>query len=165
VHFYCYYCAEEFDDIDDLFRNCGAAHVRSNKQGVFAGTSIEREWVTNLDDKINKRISDPSELTSPIGKDLTERIVDEFCDRQTKLIEEGKFACGLCQKLFKGPQFVKKHIHLKHPEEVDKMKDKALEEQYFLNYFEDPRRILPSNMLLGLASSQIPLPLPHPQKR
>eukprot|EP01119_Soliformovum_irregulare_P005406 TRINITY_DN1716_c0_g1_i11.p1 TRINITY_DN1716_c0_g1~~TRINITY_DN1716_c0_g1_i11.p1 ORF type:complete len:505 (+),score=175.41 TRINITY_DN1716_c0_g1_i11:129-1643(+) len=30
VHFYCYYCAEEYDGEDDLRRRCGKKHIRSN---------------------------------------------------------------------------------------------------------------------------------------
>lgn len=164
VHFYCYYCAEEFDDIDDLLRNCGAAHVRSNKHGTFSGTSIEKEWVTNLDNKIGKRISDPSEVTRPIGHDLVEKTLEEFLDKNVRLIEEDKFACALCNKLFKGPQFVKKHLGLKHPEDIEKTREKALEEQYFQNYLDDPRRILPSSILVSLTppnlhSNSVPLPV------
>merc|ERR1739841_304268 len=62
----------------------------------------------------------------------------------------GKYRCALCDKLFKGPEFVKKHIiapvkadHVQIPEEGTL---KAIDEQYYENYVSDPKRILPSNI-------------------
>jgi len=39
---------------------------------------------------------------------------------------------------------VQKHIQLKHLEAIAEVKTKAMEEQAFQNYFNDPKRIIPS---------------------
>lgn len=42
-----------------------------------------------------------------------------------------------------GEQFVRKHQVLKHPEPIAEVKVKAIEKQFFENYFNDPKRITP----------------------
>ncbi len=44
------------------------------------------------------------------------REVKKVCVSQIKQEEEGKFRCRTCLKLFKGPEFLYKHIPTKHPE-------------------------------------------------
>ena len=39
--------------------------------------------------------------------------------------------------------FVKKHQTLKHADKIEEVKKKALEKQFFLNYINDPKRIMP----------------------
>lgn len=60
-----------------------------------------------------------------------------------KRLEDEKYRCAFCSKLFKGDEFVRKHIVLKHVENITEVRQKALEEQFFLNYWEDPRHIHP----------------------
>lgn len=31
VHFFCYYCGEEFDDEEETLRKCGQKHLRGKK--------------------------------------------------------------------------------------------------------------------------------------
>ena len=47
-----------------------------------------------------------------------------------------KYGCGAkgCTKLFHGPEFVHKHLKLKHSDLVSDVVAKAREELYFQNY-------------------------------
>ncbi len=53
--------------------------------------------------------------------------------------------CELCEKRFKSPEFVQKHIFNKHGEELDKKFNKSrFEEMLKENYLNDPHRFVNS---------------------
>ncbi|CAJ1351597.1 unnamed protein product [Effrenium voratum] len=41
----------------------------------------------------------------------------EFCAQRTQAVEDSKFRCLLCRKLFRGPEFVHKHLRERHWED------------------------------------------------
>lgn len=43
-------------------------------------------------------------------------LLDEQVAKLICKVQEAKFRCSICTKLFKGPEFVDKHIRLKRPE-------------------------------------------------
>jgi len=55
-------------------------------------------------------------------------------------VEEGKFKCGLCPKLFKGTDFVTKHVRTKHEENIQEIDDEGA---FYNNYVQDPNHLLP----------------------
>lgn len=57
---------------------------------------------------------------------------------------EAKFKCrvGDCAKAFKGLEYVEKHIHAKHPEEINAIKEEVT---YYNNYVCDPSHLLPAS--------------------
>ncbi|ELR14205.1 uncharacterized protein ACA1_138820 [Acanthamoeba castellanii str. Neff] len=152
VHLFCYYCAEQFESRAELHRVCGdLPHRRST---LFPGTpSPAREavppeevsWLAYLDARLEQRLSAPApELCT--AKLAVEQEVDAFLEAHVKREDEKKYRCAVpkCTKLFMAPDFVRKHLKLKHPHLVEEATRKAVEEQYFQNYVRDPRRILPS---------------------
>jgi hypothetical protein len=148
VHAYCYYCSEEFFDPEDLFFRCGELHLRGTEKNH--GEQDATAWYDNVDSKFRQRMETPDDPNIYGGNKMIERFKDDYATERTVRVEEGKYRCGLCDKLFKGPEFVKKHIiapaksdHVPVPEEVSL---KAIEEQYYENYLSDPKRILPSNI-------------------
>jgi len=44
--------------------------------------------------------------------------IEELCAAQTQAVGEAKFRCAICRKLFRGPEFVHKHVREKHLEEL-----------------------------------------------
>ena len=42
-----------------------------------------------------------------------------------KRLEEEKYRCAFCSKLFRGDEFVRKHVLNKHPENVNEVKQKV----------------------------------------
>lgn len=148
VHAYCYYCSEEFFDPEDLFFRCGELHLRGTEKNH--GDQDATAWYDNVDSKFRQRLETPDDPTTYGGQKMIDRFKDEYATERTVRVEEGKYRCALCDKLFKGPEFVKKHIiapvkadHVQIPEEVVM---KAIDEQYYENYLSDPKRILPSNI-------------------
>jgi hypothetical protein len=71
--------------------------------------------------------------------------------------EASKYRCKECNKLFKAPEFVVKHIASKHPEIT---KTKLDEISTFNNYVLDPQRIQPGPTVLAAVNDALPAALP-----
>ncbi|KAJ3021919.1 UNVERIFIED_CONTAM: hypothetical protein HDU68_009404 [Siphonaria sp. JEL0065] len=71
------------------------------------------------------------------GKNPTE-YVDTQIGTHVQEVDEEKFRCGQCSKLFRGKEFVAKHLKTKHPELVEAA---DLEVRFFNNYVKDPNRV------------------------
>jgi hypothetical protein len=54
-----------------------------------------------------------------------QRRLEEFYATKIHQIEEAKFRCEICHKLFRGAEFVKKHLHNKHPKEIEDIKQRV----------------------------------------
>lgn len=72
VHFYCYYCGEEFDDEEETSRKCGLKHLRGKKNhdgDTMNGSYtfyffkcmivITDTWASALDQRIKQRLENP----------------------------------------------------------------------------------------------------------
>ncbi|KAJ2614004.1 hypothetical protein H4S08_001929 [Coemansia sp. RSA 1365] len=132
VHYYCYYCGHTADNAEDFARRCARLHLRRalppNRSPQPSGN-----WIRNLDNR-NDVIIYPLEgerLYKEGGKSL-ERETDNVLDTHIKQLDEGRYRCLLCTKLFKGDAFVRKHIRNKHPEAVP---DTLVHEISFFNNF------------------------------
>jgi len=44
--------------------------------------------------------------------------IDEFCASHTQAVGDAKFRCTVCRKLFRGPEFVHKHVRERHLDEM-----------------------------------------------
>ncbi|KAJ2235337.1 hypothetical protein H4R99_006530 [Coemansia sp. RSA 1722] len=118
VHYFCYYCGHTADNSEDFVRRCARHHLR---RGLLPnrGPQASGNWTRNLDNR-NDVIIHPLEaerLYKEGGKSL-ERETDKELDKHIKQLDEGRYRCLLCTKLFKGDAFVRKHIRNKHPEAV-----------------------------------------------
>ncbi|KAJ2006065.1 hypothetical protein GGI04_002010 [Coemansia thaxteri] len=97
---------------------CAKLHLR---RGLQAGRAPlpSGNWVRNLDNR-NDVIIHPLEaerLFKEGGKSVDLEI-DKELDSHIKRLDEGRYRCAKCAKLFKGDAFVRKHIRNKHPEVV-----------------------------------------------
>ena len=75
-----------------------------------------------------------------LGKRNEDTSIENFIQENTKMIEAEKYLCPLSGKKFKGPEYVRKHIHNKHNDKIDEVK---LEVQYFNRYLADKCRPMP----------------------
>ena len=71
---------------------------------------------------------------------------EALTDSSIKKVEEGKYRCNICSKAFKGPEFVMKHLMLKH-------EDVVLQHQAEL---EDFNKLLVNAQLWLFPSTMIP---------
>jgi len=144
VHFFCYYCGEEYDDDDELLKRCGQKHLRGKKREVDPPNVNTDSWANSLDTKIKNRIENPDNPKIYTGQAMLERKVAKFYAKHINKIDEEKYRCSICGKLFMGENFIRKHLSMKHTEETEKYKKKAHENQFFENFLSDPRRMTPN---------------------
>ncbi|KAJ1653516.1 hypothetical protein IWQ61_006372 [Dispira simplex] len=140
VHLYCYYCGVECDDLEDLLRRCGEQHSRRQPSGTIQRTQGSVNWLANLDDRVTNRLEPlgERELLSQGGKSI-DKEVEGQAQEHIERIEEGKYRCKLCNKLFKGETYVVKHIRNKHPDSVN-LTSVQTEVDFFNNYVKDSHR-------------------------
>ncbi|EGC30217.1 hypothetical protein DICPUDRAFT_58394 [Dictyostelium purpureum] len=136
---------EESKDELKLSSNNNITSTESVDNKPKLTTESEQLWVTSLDNNTKNKIARiPTSNEQYLCKEAIEKAAEDYINNNTIKIEEEKYKCNLCSKLFKGAEYVKKHINLKHPEELkNESETKGTEEQFFLNYFSDPRRITP----------------------
>ncbi|KAJ2715378.1 hypothetical protein H4R19_001238 [Coemansia spiralis] len=132
VHYYCYYCGHTADSTEDFSRRCAKMHLR-RALTTSRGPQPSGTWTRTLDNRndVIVRPLDPERLLKEGGKSL-ERETDTALDEHITRLDEGRYRCLLCQKLFKGDAFVRKHIRNKHPEVVP---DTLVHEITFFNNF------------------------------
>lgn len=102
------------------------------KEGSFGAGEpwegeVDRAWAGRAVDG-----RDPTAVV--LGKVAADRALAAFFKGSVKALGEGKFGCGLCEKLFQTEQFVEKHLHNKHKEVVEKIRAEALDAAYLDNY-------------------------------
>lgn len=112
VHWVCYYSAYEAACPEELSRHCGDLVLRDNED---VGNV---EDLTLFDKKIQLLIDRGYRSLGLKAVTVEERLL-----KHMEQLEEQKFKCADCGKLFKGPEFVLKHLALKHEEIVTKEKD------------------------------------------
>ncbi|KAJ1915828.1 hypothetical protein H4219_004116 [Mycoemilia scoparia] len=134
VHFYCYYCCKVMDSAEDFSRQCSKNHYR---RLIRSASNIKNpsnlSWAKNIDQK-NESIIYPPEITEMAkqgGKSFNEE-TEKLVSDQINHLDEGRFRCLICKKLFRGDEFVRKHIRNKHPELIPEELVKELE---FFNRF------------------------------
>jgi hypothetical protein len=108
VHFVCYYSGVTAQGPNELATIAGDIFVRSAQgDAPLSGEALETHDLLIAD------------LTERISHAYQQETEDSLLERHVQKIDEGRFKCGHCEKLFKAPDFVLKHIRLRH-EDVSK---------------------------------------------
>lgn len=134
IHSFCFYCVEEYDDERMLAAKCGIAHVRGKYDKtakIFIDPRIEAR--INSSGNIKKYEKDNDEI-------LTKKL-KEFEDKYTVQEEENKYRCDLCKKLFRGSEFIKKHLAVRHVEEGNAVIKERMESIMLEKYLADPGKL------------------------
>lgn len=119
----CYYSGQRFENPIGLQKALGDFVLRAplgSSEAVLQGPSP-----TALDSKIE----DLARLYGPSFEHATEDNIIE--SKYVISLDEGRSRCSICSKLFKGSEFVIKHVHFKHEEEAKT----ALQQLTVLNLF------------------------------
>lgn len=128
VHSMCYYCGIFTESFLEMTRECGILHARHNSplDPDKAKAEINRHDVL-LNQWIGRK-------TEPEDDGQLEKLVEEeLVDKHVILIEEDdpKSKCASCSKLFKGTEYVIKHLYLKHEDIVSKVRSDSRMLQVF----------------------------------
>ncbi|KAL6661826.1 hypothetical protein ACP70R_001210 [Stipagrostis hirtigluma subsp. patula] len=123
----------------------GLRHVKADARTYNGASSNATEWENKLDAFWQDRIQgqDPLEVLKAKEKiDAAATDVLDPCVRKIRDEKYGwKYGCGAkgCTKLFHAPEFVLKHLKLKHADLVVELTSKVREDVYFENYMNDPK--------------------------
>jgi len=114
VHHFCFYAALWCDDAWDLSNRCGAALVRDS------GTdkSVEEgDWAKAHEERLRSFMA-TAEFKRPSAlQSCQEQIAvrtELLCKEKTQQAAEAKFRCSMCNKHFKGPEYVYRHLQKAH---------------------------------------------------
>lgn len=119
----------------------GLRHVREEGKNSNMASGAD-EWEKKLDLRWQERLRGQDLLEVMTAKDKIEAAALEAFDPYVRKIRDEKYGwkygCGAkgCTKLFHAPEFVHKHLNLKHPELVMELTSKVREELYFQNYMK-----------------------------
>eukprot|EP01018_Ginkgo_biloba_P028537 Gb_07577 [translate_table: standard] len=118
----------------------GLRHIRvEGKNNIEEQSTKSAEWEKKLDMTWQIRLQGEDPLELLLAKEKLEIAATEALDPYIRKIRDEKYGCGAkgCTKLFHAPEFVRKHLRLKHAELVADSISKAREEIYYQNYMND----------------------------
>eukprot|EP00411_Alexandrium_monilatum_P057754 CAMPEP_0175503654 /NCGR_PEP_ID=MMETSP0096-20121207/7939_1 /TAXON_ID=311494 /ORGANISM="Alexandrium monilatum, Strain CCMP3105" /LENGTH=658 /DNA_ID=CAMNT_0016805715 /DNA_START=27 /DNA_END=2000 /DNA_ORIENTATION=+ len=135
VHHFCLYSTAWCADERDLLQHCGAACLRTKGQ-AWDG---ERAWAEEQLRGLRRFLAALPGLARPDPVPaVTEGVLGERwaaqCQESTKREGEGRFRCLKCSKLFKGEDYLQKHLLKAHCEGfcrlVLELRDEQMREAY-----------------------------------
>ena len=129
VHGYCFFSGVKCDDERALAAKCSPQYLRQHpsvERALFDTSPLygsAKQFETNYvqaAEKIIKEGPTVEELVDPLEDEFLKSMKEEYCFNKTKEVQEGrKYSCKLCQKAFKSPDFVVKHIKNKHDDRLN----------------------------------------------
>ncbi|PUZ74058.1 hypothetical protein GQ55_1G034700 [Panicum hallii var. hallii] len=124
----------------------GFRHVRAeNKSGSMVENINAADWEKKLDSFWEERLMNGGDpLVVLTAKDKIGAAIVEVLETYVRKLRDEKYVwkygCGAngCEKLFHAPEYVHKHLRLKHPDLVSTLASRVENNIYFLNYMDDP---------------------------
>ncbi|EMR09056.1 hypothetical protein PNEG_02827 [Pneumocystis murina B123] len=143
VHFFHFYTVTEYDSRYELEKMFPGKVVRLSNQSDDSQLYFKQElWRTKFVEKMNIFLDlEKADLVKLGGKPFDEA-VELKIESHIKQEDEKRFRCSVndCKKLFKGPEFVKKHIEKRHLEWLNEGKKEFI---LLNNYVLDTSRVFP----------------------
>ncbi|XP_048549132.1 serrate RNA effector molecule-like isoform X2 [Triticum urartu] len=123
----------------------GFRHVRADNKIADAFNISAADWEKKLDSFWHERLvngEDPLVVLTAKDK-IDTATVEALTPYVKKIVDENygyKYGCGAmgCAKVFHAPEFVHKHLKLKHPDLVSVLTLGVQDDIYFQNYMNDP---------------------------
>ena len=118
MHGTCLFCGLKAGCTEELLFKCGRLHLYKFEEArSYSLAYLWTDWLAVA-----------RSLRALAAKQPGDAPLDTDIDRQLEAtevvkVDEEKFRCAQCQKAFRGPDFVIKHLHLKH---ADFVKDTAV---------------------------------------
>ncbi|KAJ3198278.1 hypothetical protein HDU67_003532, partial [Dinochytrium kinnereticum] len=156
VHWYDFYSGIEADGPEDFSRRAWI-HLRKASMSTSTTESTDgpppirhkKSEFQHLSERLDSRVALRTLILSPgswggeelekLGGKNPEAEVDKILEtKHVAKIEAEKYRCKDCSKLFRGEEFVKKHIRSKHPEVV---KELRVGIDFYNAYVRDPNRV------------------------
>ncbi|WVQ76941.1 hypothetical protein IAR50_006620 [Cryptococcus sp. DSM 104548] len=131
---------------------------QSRSKRHFPQKTASEKWLESHSHRLFPLISTDVHLPDYGGRDVEEE-TKKMCAPLIKQEEESKYRCKECNKLFRAPEFVMKHVTSKHPEITERRIDDVL---YLNNYVLDPQHLQPNISSLAAVNDKLPTGAPHP---
>jgi len=158
--------AGEYPNEDTMPNRMGMTHVRGlplkeeqfgkSESGVpLVSKSFVENFIAGFNDRLSSTLFKNASLSNDelekLGKKDAEKAVEEFINANCVELAKDKWLCPLSGKKFKGPEFIQKHLHSKHEDKLNEIRDEVI---YYNNYLMDPNR--PHNVEPKLATTSSP---------
>ena len=154
IHGCCYYCFDFYEDERNLSTKCDNTHLRSGYIGERETTKFENEEekqnIIQYDQKLTQKAKDfiaKGAIIHPVQRinyeenEELQKLRSEYCKKNTITVSSERFRCNLCEKMFRGPNFVYNHIINKHMKFVKDMVDKNYSDEIKKqNYLNDSKK-------------------------
>lgn len=120
----------------------GSRHVRADNKTSNTTNINAADWEKKVDTFWQERLRGQDPMVILAAKDKIDAAAVEVLEPYVRKIRDEKYGwkygCGAkgCTKLFHAPEFVHKHLRLKHPELVLELTSKVREDLYFQNYMK-----------------------------
>lgn len=141
VHSIDYYNHSDYPQEDEMPNRIGIMHARGSPPSSKITNAEVNEYIKQFENKIQPYLKPQPTVGDDeavkLGRQDPEVEVQKFIEKNTEFLAPGKYFCPLSKKKFKGPEFVKKHIENKFPENLDAIRTEVA---FFNNYLADPKR-------------------------
>lgn len=155
VHGFCYYCIQEYEDERNLSIKCDNIHLRNykklgmksnieNKEALKNEIEFDSIFTQKINDYIESLIQRKSKnetIQNSENENELEILRNNFCKSKIFKINNERFKCDICEKLFKGESFVINHIFNRHmPFVIENVDKKFYDKIKKDNYLNDPNK-------------------------
>ena len=153
VHGFCYYCLKEYEDERNLATKCDNAHLRNykkigkrenniNNESLAAEIEFDKFFTSKVKQLFkNGVIAPPPKYVNSENNEELSILRNNYCKKMTIMQNTERFQCSICNKLFKGENFVYNHIFNKHMSSVIDSVDKIyFDRRKKENYLSDPNK-------------------------
>lgn len=138
VHYFCYYSGNEF--LEDP-TSMPPQELRPTSDRGRSMSDADNRLLRRIDERakwVLERDYDRPRSNSDNGDAAVESDLRAWLNAHTKNEGQGRYRCGLPpHKLFKGPEFVHKHLRTKHGDKMKVVQEKALLTVYRANFEND----------------------------
>lgn len=136
VHLFSYYSMKQFSDEESLSEEVGIFYKRSMTQNANYSPD-EEDFVNRLDSRFHYFMKKRAFCSR---EELEDYLSEPFYLLTTVEEDVDKFRCGECSKLFRGSEFVLKHIKNKHSDKLLSQMEDAENYEYLVQFVADPDR-------------------------
>lgn len=132
VHLFCFYCCTFANCQEELEKDCGYLHLRKSDHAQTTEPVQFNEKMFNHPPVISMaRISQEQDKSVPLPE------LEKELERTMIVTEDPNVRCQLCGKLFKGKEFIFKHLNLKHDQDIIRAKDELFMTRVFSFYHDE----------------------------
>eukprot|EP00922_Rhytidocystis_sp_ex-Travisia-forbesii_P044017 GHVS01065624.1.p1 GENE.GHVS01065624.1~~GHVS01065624.1.p1 ORF type:complete len:669 (+),score=81.48 GHVS01065624.1:79-2007(+) len=146
VHNICFYSGKRCVDEMQLWSLCGSLYVRPNatEDAISAScqSADDKQWLQKLEEIAAEMLEHTHTATVTEQAQLIDMKWNAYCEEHTLKVDEDRYRCDICRKLFKGTDFVAKHLKAKHLPAYNEVVDKVATSIIPQNYRNDIHKLV-----------------------